>query len=333
MSSIFATKFGTFEPPGPPFSASDEQKSAAPIFNVLGEGSTVYLGDFQDAHEVVKVRIDLYTDANPPTAAVITWFNDDTGSLLYQHRISRNSQTGFLEPSANSWMESWIGIKQGELDRAGNYAVAFATEGESEYTRQTFVLHFKVEGSGPGTPPPPGEVVQKHEIRIRYREGIFGVADRLAQKSPGLISKIAGLLPSEFVVKEVYADTLNNEIIIRIDERGYNVIQVAVIVAIVAVVVAIIAVFYLGYTYSENAILKATAEAQQAARTEMEAIILDPTLTDEQKIAKILEILLKTPGVVVPPPKDPLGDIAGIVKWGVIGLIAVSALNALPRRK
>lgn len=341
MSSIVEFRVERYEPPVP-FSADLATKGSAPGI-IIADGDVIDGSHYPIHTEMLRCYVKL-TNLSSVTGLVMTWFNDDTGFPIMQWRVKNINQSwewvdfwstlGRLAPGeqptpgGDSFVENILSLA--EIDHNGNYAVAVATEGENEYLRQTAVLHFSVANID--TPPPP--VVQKHEIRIRYREGLFGVADRLAQKSPTLISKIAGLLPNNFVVQEVYADTLNNEIIIRIDENGSQVIPVLVVVAIVAVIVAVIAVFYLGYVYSENAVLKATGEAQQAAQDEMEQVILDPTLTEEQKIAKIREILARTPNVVIPPPGGPgsLGDIAGIVKWGVIGLIAVAALNLIPRR-
>jgi len=286
-------------------------------------GLDMVVGDFRE--RISRAQAEEHHSTNIPVASHSSRFNfeairrpDGTFSF-FRGFASDGVLVGVLPPYpyVEFRAEAWANQTGGFASVQGNIG-----------------LDITFSDGGPGLPGPEPGGQQLHEIRVKYREGVFGIADRLAQKSTGLVARIADLLPDNFHVEEVYADTAENEIVVRIYERGRQVIPIAVVILIVAVVVALISLFFLGYTYKENAILKATGRVQQAGLDEITGIVENPNLTDDEKIRLIKIILDGLPAAVIPDGDGdggggPLDDVGDIVKWGAIGLIGFAAIQAL----
>ena len=359
-----------------PFSLTDQEKMDAPVELMhdttvspapdlpVVDGSVYPVGnEMVIAHMQIRFPI-LSTDRH----VSIEWYNTDTGKLLYKADMVVKKGWDWF------WFKSWIGHKDGEIDRDGKYKARFIVsldnvepnldsafsvsglggDGDCSYppnptledinrlkglVEQNKCSPFVVidairdciaaQGDAAcGITPPP---VALHEIEIRYRT-TFGIAEKMAVKAAQQTAIIQSLLPADFTYTGYIVG--NGNITLLINEDGPNVLPLPIIIAIVAAVIAIIGlIFFLGWKYSENKILKATLEAKQETKEGIQSCLDDPNLSEEQLRDCIENLLAKDPDIVVGNgDADFFGDIKGMVKWVVIGGVAIAALGLLKRR-
>jgi len=158
----------------------------------------------------------------------------------------------------------------------------------------------------PSQPPGQDPLIQFHVIEIQYRDA-FGLGDKIANNAYKANDAIQAILNkaqpgSQWTITNMSADNESDVLTINITEVGTQVIVTGTLILIAALLaVTVIGTFYVGMTYRENGILKASLSTTQEALHEIETILNDDTLTDEQKVNKALDIAQSTPDVVIPP--------------------------------
>jgi len=178
----------------------------------------------------------------------------------------------------------------------------------------------------------PTPTITFHEINIRFLNPL-GLGERIAIKAAEQQVAIQALLPAAFTYTNYSVQ--NDSITLFITEEGSNLLPILLVIAIVALVIILAGglFFFVGYTYKENTILKATLTAKEETKKIITDCLNDVNLTDEQKIICAKEAIANDPDIVIPPPGDGIFDQLKPILWAMVGIAALSAISGLTRRK